>query len=172
MGILVNDGNSKPVNLSAYAVAMPVAKHGSHDQASHGSWAGNGAPGGESDMASGKATKVGWERLGMTSKMGEVETTPGVLDKLFGKGEKVEGDEFERKVTESWVFEMENPATGKKFVAEVYDWMRYEREGKSVRQSFRMGPMKRTEKAPFSVGAESREDAKFVEDYIASNSGN
>jgi len=43
MSIVVNDGNSKPVNLSDYAVdfkkAKSVEKHGSHDQGSHGSWA-------------------------------------------------------------------------------------------------------------------------------------
>jgi hypothetical protein len=43
MGIIVNDGDSKPVNLTAYAVSFTksesVEKHGSHDQGSHGAWA-------------------------------------------------------------------------------------------------------------------------------------
>lgn len=45
MGIIVNDGDSKPVNLTNYSVFMnkaknfEVAKHGNHDQASHGAWA-------------------------------------------------------------------------------------------------------------------------------------
>lgn len=42
MGIIVNDGNSKPLNLTNYAVSMEkaksVEKHGSHDQSSHGAW--------------------------------------------------------------------------------------------------------------------------------------
>ena len=90
-----------------------VQKHGggSHDQASHCSWAGDGAGGSASET--GAPRKIGYNDLQGTSKQGSVTTTPSVLDKLFGKGERVEGDEFERKVTEAWAFEMTNPTTGK-----------------------------------------------------------
>ena len=46
MGIIVNDGDSQPANLSNFFVAKAkaVQKHegGGHDQRSHGAWAGNG----------------------------------------------------------------------------------------------------------------------------------
>jgi hypothetical protein len=103
-------------------------------------------------------------------KQGAVTTTPGVLDKLFGKGETVLGDEFERKVTEEWVFEMKNPTTGKTFKAAIYDWMRYDEMGLSADEGQKLAPMGRSQSGSFSIATSSREDAKAVEDYIAANS--
>jgi hypothetical protein len=100
-------------------------------------------------------------------KQGEVTTTPRVLDRLFGKGETVLGDEFERKVTEEWVFEMTNPYTGKKFKASIYDWMRYDEMGLSADEGQKLAPMDRAKSGRFSIATSSREDAKAVEDFIA-----
>jgi hypothetical protein len=197
----------KAMRDMAYDMKDTVRKHQDHDQASHGSWAGNGAGGKNiQDMSasdqkefidrmssaksgadqraiinefasrqkggakSGAPKKIGQNEMDGGSKQGSTTTTPGVLDKLFGKGEKVEGDEFERKVTESWTFEMTNPSTGKSFKAEVYDWMRYDNMNLTAEQGQKLAPMGRSESGTFSVGALSREDAKVVEDYIASNS--
>ena len=103
-----------------------------------------------------------------TSKQGSVATTPGVLDKLFGKGEKVEGDEYERKVTEAWTFEMKNQSTGESFKAQVYDWMRYDDMGLTSEQGQTLAPMGRYENGTFSIGASSKSNADAVKDYIAS----
>lgn len=186
-----------------------VKKHGGggHDQASHGSWAGNGAGGkniqdmSESDqkefidrMSSAKSgaeqraiidefkgrqkggskgdspKKISQDSMDGSSKQGSTTTTPGVLDKLFGKGEKVEGDEYERKVTEAWTFEMTNPSTGNSFKAKVYDWMRYDEMGLTSEQSQTLAPMGRTKSGSFSIATDSKENANAVSDYIASNS--
>lgn len=104
------------------------------------------------------------------SKQGEVTTTPGTLDKLFGKGETMLGDEFERKVTEQWSFEMTNPSTGKKFQASVYDWMRYDEMGLSAEQGQKLAPMSRSENGTFSIATTSKQNAGAVQDYITSNS--
>ena len=65
-----------------------VAKHGEHDQASHGSWAAGGMGG--SASGTGAPKKIGQDELpDGSSKQGSIATTPGVLDKLFGKGDKV-----------------------------------------------------------------------------------
>jgi hypothetical protein len=158
----------KGMREMAYSMKDTVKKHQEHDQSSHGSWAGDGAGGSASET--GAPRKIGYNDLQGTSKQGSVTTTPSVLDKLFGKGERVEGDEFERKVTEAWAFEMTNPTTGKSFKAEVYDWMRYDSMNLTAEQGQKLAPMGRSESGKFSVGALSREDAKVVEDYIASNS--
>jgi hypothetical protein len=170
----------KAMRDMAYSMKDTMKKHQEHDQSSHGSWAGSGGASladiAESmseldeEAAEGAPRKIGYNDLEGTSKQGSVTTTPGVLDKLFGKGERVEGDEFERKVTEAWAFEMTNPTTGKSFKAEVYDWMRYDEMGLSADEGQKLAPMGRSESGTFSVGALSREDAKVVEDYIASNS--
>jgi len=157
----------KAMRDMAYSMKDTMKKHQEHDQSSHGSWAGSG---GGSASGTGAPRKIGYGDVEGTSKQGSVTTTPGVLDKLFGKGERVEGDEFERKVTEAWAFEMTNPTTGKSFKAEVYDWMRYDEMGLSADEGQKLAPMGRSESGTFSVGALSREDAKVVEDYIASNS--
>jgi hypothetical protein len=122
---------------------------------------------GGTDMGAGGAPKKvrGFHGAG---KQGEVTTSPGLLDKLFGKGETVEGDEFERKVTEQWDFEMTNPSTGKRFRASIYDWMRYDEMGLSADEGQKLAPMSRSQSGSFSIATSSREDAKAVEDYIAS----
>ena len=175
------------LNLTGTAsilVKSAVQKHegGGHDQASHGSWAKGGMGGAsmadiaesmselDEEEAEGAPRKIAYGDIEGTSKQGSVTTTPGVLDKLFGKGERVEGDEFERKVTEEWTFEMTNPSTGKSFKAAIYDWMRYDEMGLSADEGQKLAPMGRSQSGTFSVGASSREDAKAVEDYIAANS--
>ena len=159
----------KAMRDMAYSMKDAVRKHGEHDQASHGSWA-NGSMGG-SASGTGAPKKIGQDELpDGSSKQGSIETTPGVLDKLFGKGETVEGDEFERKVTEAWTFEMKNPSTGETFKAQVYDWMRYDDMNMTADEGQKLAPMGRSETGTFSVGTLSREDAKVVEDYIAANS--
>jgi hypothetical protein len=159
------------LNLSGTAetlVKEAVRKHGEHDQASHGSWAGNGAGG--SSGGTGTPKKISQDDMDDSSKQGSVATTPGVLDKLFGKGETVEGDEFERKVTEAWTFEMQNPRTGETFKAQVYDWMRYDDMGLTSEQGQKLAPMSRSENGTFSIATSSEDNAKTVRDYIASNS--
>jgi len=200
------------LNLTGAALALvksAVQKHGGggHDQASHGSWAGNGAGGkniqdmSASDqkefidrMSSAKSgadqraiinefaerqkggakgntpKKISQDSMDGSSKQGSVATTPGVLDKLFGKGEKVEGDEFERKVTEAWTFEMKNPSTGTSFKAQVYDFMRYDEMGLTAEQGQKLAPMSRSENGTFSIATDSKENASAVQDYISSNS--
>jgi hypothetical protein len=157
----------KAMRDMAYDMKDAVRKHGEHDQSSHGSWA-NGGMGG-TDMGAGGAPKKvsGFSGAG---KQGEVTTTPGVLDKLFGKGETILGDEFERKVTEQWAFEMTNPATGERFKAAVYDWMRYDDMNLTAEQGQKLAPMSRSENGTFSIAATSRENASAVQDYITSNS--
>jgi hypothetical protein len=145
------------------------AKHGEHDQASHGNWATGGMGG--SASGTGAPKKMGQDELpDGSSKQGSVATTPGVLDKLFGKGETVEGDEFERKVTEAWTFEMTNPSTGESFKAQVYDWMRYDDMNLTAEQGQTLAPMSRSENGTFSIATTSRENAFAVENYILSNS--
>jgi hypothetical protein len=157
----------KAMRDMAYDMKDAVRKHGEHDQASHGSWA-NGGMGGTDVGAGGAPKKVsGFSGAG---KQGEVTTTPGVLDKLFGKGETILGDEFERKVTEQWAFEMTNPATGERFKAAVYDWMRYDDMNLTAEQGQKLAPMSRSENGTFSIATSSRENAGAVQDYITSNS--
>ena len=198
----------KAMRDMAYSMKDAVRKHGEHDQASHGSWAGNGAGGrniqdmSASDqkefidrMSSAKSgaeqraiidefvsrqkggakgstpKKIGQDELpDGSSKQGSIATTPGVLDKLFGKGETVEGDEFERKVTEAWTFEMKNPSTGETFKAQVYDWMRYDDMNMTAEQGQKLAPMGRSENGTFSIATSSKENAGAVQDYITSNS--
>ena len=200
------------LNLTGTAsilVKSAVQKHegGGHDQASHGSWAGNGAGGkniqdmSASDqkefidrMGSAKSgaeqraiidefkgrqkggakgdtpKKISQDSMDGSSKQGSVATTPGVLDKLFGKGEKVEGDEYERKITEAWTFEMKNPSTGQTIKAQVYDWMRYDEMGLTSKQGQKLAPMSRSENGTFSIATSSKSNAGAVQDYITSNS--
>jgi hypothetical protein len=170
----------KAMREMAYSMKDTMKKHQEHDQSSHGSWAGSGGASladiAESmseldeEAAEGAPRKIGYGDVEGTSKQGSVTTTPGVLDKLFGKGVTVEGDEFERKVTEAWTFEMTNPSTGKSFKAEIYDFMRYDEMGLTADEGQKLAPMGRSETGAFSIGASSREDAKAVEDYIAANS--
>jgi hypothetical protein len=174
------DGILNLTGLASLVVKDAVRKHQEHDQSSHGSWAGSGGASladiGESMSeldeeamdGDGKPRKVSGASGG--SKQGSVTTTPSVLDKLFGKGEIIEGDEFERKVTESWGFEMKNPSTGKTFQAAIYDFMRYDEMGLTSEEGQTLAPMGRSEKFNFSIGAESKSDAEAVQDYIASNS--
>lgn len=145
-----------------------VQKHGggSHDQESHGSWAG-GAMGG-SASGTGAPKKISQDDMDGSSKEGSVATTPRILDKLFGKGEKVEGDEYERKVTEAWTFEMKNQSTGESFKAQVYDWMRYDDMGLTSEQGQKLAPMGRYENGTFSIATSSKSNADAVKDYIAS----
>jgi hypothetical protein len=158
----------KAMREMAYSMKDTMKKHQEHDQSSHGSWAGGGGGGG--GAGTGAPRKIEYGDVEGTSKQGSVTTTPGVLDKLFGKGVTVEGDEFERKVTEAWTFEMTNPSTGKSFKAEIYDFMRYDEMGLSADEGQKLAPMGRSETGAFSIGASSREEAKIIEDYIASNS--
>jgi hypothetical protein len=159
----------KAMRDMAYSMKDAVRKHGEHDQASHGSWA-NGSMGG-SASGTGAPKKIGQDELpDGSSKQGSIATTPGVLDKLFGKGETVEGDEFERKVTEAWTFEMTNPSTGESFKAQVYDWMRYDDMNLTAEQGQTLAPMSRSENGTFSIATTSRENAFAVENYILSNS--
>jgi len=159
----------KAMRDMAYSMKDAVRKHGEHDQASHGSWA-NGSMGG-SASGTGAPKKIGQDELpDGSSKQGSIATTPGVLDKLFGKGETVEGDEFERKVTEAWTFEMKNPSTGETFKAQVYDWMRYDDMNMTAEQGQKLAPMGRSENGTFSIATSSKENAGAVQDYITSNS--
>lgn len=158
----------KAMREMAYSMKDTVKKHGEHDQASHGNWATGGMGG--SANGTGAPRKIAYGDIEGTSKQGSVTTTPGVLDKLFGKGVTVEGDEFERKITEEWTFEMTNPSTGKSFKAAIYDWMRYDEMNLTADEGQKLAPMGRSESGTFSIGASSREDAKAVEDYIAANS--
>lgn len=121
-------------------------------------------------LFSGAPKKISQDEMDGSSKQGSVATTPGVLDKLFGKGENVEGDEYERKVTEAWTFEMKNPSTGETFKAQVYDWMRYDDMNMTAEQGQKLAPMSRSENGTFSIAASSRDDAFAVENYILSNS--
>ena len=171
----------KAMRDMAYSMKDTMKKHQEHDQSSHGNWAGSGGASMadiaesmselDEEAAEGAPRKIAYGDIEGTSKQGSVTTTPGVLDKLFGKGVTVEGDEFERKVTEEWTFEMTNPSTGKSFKAAIYDWMRYDEMGLSADEGQKLAPMGRSESGTFSIGASSREDAKAVEDYIAANSG-
>lgn len=161
------------LNLTGTASALvksAVQKHegGGHDQASHGSWAAGGM--GSSSGGTGTPKKISQDEMDGSSKQGSVTTTPGVLDKLFGKGVKVEGDEFERKVTEAWTFEMKNPSTGETFKAQVYDWMRYDDMGLTSEQGQKLAPMSRSENGTFSIATSSQQNAGAVQDYISSNS--
>lgn len=158
----------KAMREMAYSMKDTVRKHGEHDQASHGSWA-NGGMGG-SASGTGAPKKISQDEMDGSSKQGSVTTTPGVLDKLFGKGEKVEGDEFERKVTEAWTFEMKNPSTGETFKAQIYDWMRYKDMNMTAEQGQKLAPMDRSENGTFSIATSSKENAGAVQDYITSNS--
>jgi hypothetical protein len=195
---------------AAILVKSAVQKHegGGHDQASHGSWAGNGAGGKNIQDMSASDQKEFIDRMGSAksgaeqrtiidefkgrqkgeTKGGEysvkstkefaggsyhgvdTNTTPSVLDKLFGRGRDArQDDEFEPKVTESWTAEFKNNATGKTFVAEVYDWMRYDQKGLSVRQGFKQALLPKNESYNFHIGADSKEQAQIVSDYITSN---
>jgi hypothetical protein len=99
----------------------------------------------------------------------DTNTTPSVLDKLLGKGEKMLGDEFERKVTEQWTAKFTDKSTGKSFVASVYDWMRYDDKGMTAEQGQKMPLLGRGESHSFHIGADSKEQAQIVSDYITSN---
>lgn len=75
MGILVNDGDSKPVNLAAYAVTFTkvesVKKHGSHDQKTHGAWSnGNMSSLQETNMNAATDTLVNAYRDDNTGRVG------------------------------------------------------------------------------------------------------
>ena len=126
---------------------------------------------GGSASGTGAPKKIGQDELpDGSSKQGSIATTPGVLDKLFGKGDKVEGDEFERKVTEAWTFEMTNPSTGESFKAQVYDWMRYDDMNLTAEQGQKLALMGRSENGTFSIATTSKQNAGAVQDYIAANS--
>lgn len=173
----------KAMREMAYSMKDTMKKHQEHDQSSHGSWAGSGGASladiaesmSELDEEAAEEIFANPKKVSGFSgagKQGEVTVTPRVLDRMFGKGETVLGDEFERKVTEEWVFEMTNPSTGKRFKASIYDWMRYDEMGLSADEGQKLGPMDRGKKATFSIAASSREDAKAVEDYILSSVDN
>lgn len=101
------------------------------------------------------------------SKVGDVKTTAGDLDKLFGKSTVHEGDGGERKVTESWHPKIRD-ANGKVHAGAIYDWMRYDGmknpDGTpmSEEDSNNLKPLERSEKFKFSIGASSPEFADLV----------
>jgi hypothetical protein len=139
-----------------------VTKHGDHDQSSHGNWAGNsGSSSGGYKYAPKPIKSDVFE-----SKRGSIKTSAGVLNKIFGKGKIVQGDEFERKVTTQWNFEMKNPKTGKNFKGSVYDFMRYDKLGLTAEQGQKLPPMKSSDKFNFSIAAPTENDASVVADYI------
>ncbi len=135
---------------------------------SHGNWAGRGSSG-SGGLGSGNKPRPIKSDV-FESKMGSVQTTAGTLDKLLGKGKIVKGDEFERKVTTQWNFEMKNPATGKNFKASVYDWMRYNALNMTAEEGKKLPPMKSSDRFNFSIAAPTVSDASAVSNYILSNS--
>ena len=144
-----------------------LEKHGEHDQADHGAWSSGG--GAESDKYEAKGG-VNLSYDGSYQSI-DTKTTPSTLDKLFGRGRDArQDDEFEPKVTESWTAEFKDKATGKTFVAEVYDWMRYEQKGLSVRECFKQALLPRNESYNFHIGANTKNQAQIVRDYINSAS--
>ena len=159
--------------MGGYGYDMPekpkkkVIKHAMHDQQSHGYWAGGGSGSGGSGSGN-KPRPIKSDVF--ESKMGTVQTTAGTLDKLLGKGKIVKGDEFERKVTMQWNFEMKNPTTGKNFKASVYDFMRYDALNMTAEQGKKLPPFKSSDRFNFSIAAPSRSDAAVVSTYILSNS--
>jgi len=197
----------KAMRDMAYSMKDKVLKHGEHDQASHGSWAGNGAGGkniqdmSASDqkefidrMSSAKSgaeqrtiidefagrqkggkkggeysVKNTTESAGGSYHRVDATTTPSNLDKLFGKGKEMLGDEYERKVTEQWTAKFTNKATGKSFVASVYDWMRYDDKGMTAEQGQKIPLLGRGESHSFHISADSKEQAQIVKDFISAN---
>jgi hypothetical protein len=151
------------INKAVAQRKAELEKHGDHDQADHGAWS-SGGGGAESDKYEAKGTSK--ESQGSYKDV-DTKTTPAVLDKLFGRGRDArQDDEFEPKVTESWTGEFKNNATGETFVAEVYDWMRYDQKGLSVRQGFKQSLLPRNESYDFHIGAQTKEQAQIVRDVI------
>lgn len=100
----------------------------------------------------------------------DTKTTAGALDKLLGKGEEIMGDKYERKVTEQWSAEFTDKSTGKSFRAAVYDYMRYDNKGLTAEQGQKMPLLARAESHRFHIGADSKEQAQIVQDYIETES--
>jgi|688.fasta_scaffold329003_2 hypothetical protein len=154
------------INKAVAQRKAELEKHGDHDQADHGAWSSGG--GAESDKYEAKGSSK--ESQG-SYKGVDTKTTPAVLDKLFGRGRDArQDDEFEPKVTESWTAEFKDKATGETFVAEVYDWMRYDNKGLTAEQGFKMPLISRNESYDFHIGANTKEQAQIVRDYIDSAS--
>ena len=154
-----------------------LEKHGDHDQSSHGAWSSGGGAGSESESGNSKGASDKYETKGGVEVSSgsyhdiNIKTTPKVLDKLFGKGTDMrQADEFEPKVTEEWTAKFTDKETGKSFSASIYDWMRYDQEGKTVSQGFRMAKIPREKDYSFHIGTETAEQAQIVRDYI-SNAG-
>ena len=171
---IIMEDDKVEMGMGGYGYGMPkkkveVLKHADHDQSTHGSWAGDG--GGSSGGGSGSGNKPRPIKSDVfESKMGSVQTTAGTLDKLLGKGKIVKGDEFERKVTTQWNFEMKNPTTGKNFKASVYDFMRYDALNMTAEAGKKLPPFKSSDRFNFSIAAPNRSDATVVSNYILSNS--
>ena len=170
---MVMEGMRRLGNTINKAVAERKAeleKHGDHDQSSHGAWSsGGGGSESESSGGGGKYSAKGTnkEPEGTSYHRIDTKTTPAVLDKLFGSGRDArQDDEFEPKVTESWKGEFKDNSTGETFVAEVYDWMRYDEKGLSVREGFKQSLLPRNESYDFHIGAKTKEQAQIVRDVI------
>ena len=167
-------------------VKSAVQKHegGGHDQASHGSWAEGGMGGAsmadiaesmselDEEEAEGKnniSAKRTNEFVGGSYHRVDIKTTPNTLDKLLGKGEEIMGDKYERKVTEQWSAEFTDKSTGKSFRAAVYDYMRYDEKGLTAEQGQKIPLLSRGESHSFHIGADSKEQAEIVRDYISAS---
>ncbi len=152
-------------------------KHGDHDQSDHGAWASGGGAGSESESSGSKGgsdkyeTKGGVEISSGSYHRVDTKTTPGTLDKLFGKGEDLrQADEFEPKVTEQWTAKFTDKETGTSFTAAIYDSMRYDEEGLTAEQGFKMPLIPRGKSYDFHIGTETKQQAEIVRDYIDSAS--
>lgn len=152
-------------------------KHGDHDQSAHGAWSTGGGGGSESESSGSKGgsdkyeTKGGVEISSGSYHRVDTKTTPGTLDKLFGKGEDLrQADEFEPKVTEQWTAKFTDKGTGESFTAAIYDSMRYDEEGLTAEQGFKMPLIPRDKSYDFHIGTETKQQAEIVRDYIDSAS--
>lgn len=159
----------KAMRDMAYSMKDKVKKHGNHDQSSHGSWAGDGAGSAESNTSGEYSVKSTTDSAGGSYHRVDATTTPSNLDKLLGKGKEMLGDEYERKVTEQWTAKFTDKATGKSFVASVYDWMRYDDKGMTAEQGQKIPLLGRGESHSFHIGADSKEQAQIVKDFISAN---
>lgn len=124
------------------------------------------APSGKNNISAKKTN----EFVGGSYHRVDTKTNAGALDKLLGKGEEIMGDKYERKVTEQWDAEFTDKSTGKSFRASVYDWMRYDDKGMTAEQGQKMPLLARDQSHSFHIGADSKEQAQIVQDYIETES--
>lgn len=161
------------INKAVALKKLDMDKHGDHDQADHGNREGGGASESDSKTGSDRYSASGTNKSpeGTSYQRVDTKTTPGTLDKLFGKGSDSRlNDEFEPKITEEWTAEFKDKESGESFVATVYDYMRYDEKGLTAEQGFKMPLIGRNESYDFHIGASSKEKAETVRDFIESAS--